>query len=140
MVLVIDSNVLFTYFWESSVFREFCSHGLIMLSPEFALEEINKYKEEIMKKASISESQFNSYRQELVERVDFIALEDYEEELAQLTKQIVDEELLEDIDLLALAKKLDCPLWSNDVRLQDQSIVITLTTKNIIEVLDFKPI
>ena len=55
MKLVIDSNVLFSFFWENSVSRELLLNAEIgFYSPEFALEEVNKYQEEIIRKAKIT--------------------------------------------------------------------------------------
>ena len=57
--LVVNTNVLMTFFWKSSVFRKVV-HGqeLELLSPEFALEEINKHENEIKKKADINNEEF----------------------------------------------------------------------------------
>ena len=54
MKLVVDSNVLFTFFWKGSVFKNFLDTPIQLFSPEYALEEINKYSLEIMKKTSLS--------------------------------------------------------------------------------------
>lgn len=52
MKIVVDSNILFIFFWKNSTFSNLCEQiELHLISPEYALEEINRYKEEIMKKA-----------------------------------------------------------------------------------------
>jgi len=43
MRLVVDSNVLFTFFWKNFVFRNILDKSVELFSPEYALEEINKY-------------------------------------------------------------------------------------------------
>ena len=68
MKLVVDSNVLFTLFWKNSIFSKISlRQDLELFAPEFAIEEINKYKKEIMHKTKISEK-------ELLNDIDFIAL------------------------------------------------------------------
>ena len=59
MRFVIDSNVLFTFFWKISTFKEILMEKEIELfSPEFALKEINKYSSEIIKKARLKNNEF----------------------------------------------------------------------------------
>ena len=66
MRLVIDSNVLFTFFWKGSVFKKISiKQDLELFSPEFALEEINKYSAEIMRKAKLSREEFRKLKEEL---------------------------------------------------------------------------
>ncbi len=51
MKIVVDSNILCTYFWQKFVFSQLCRKAeLTLYSPEYALEEINKYNKEILKK------------------------------------------------------------------------------------------
>jgi len=78
MKFVVDSNVLFTFFWKNSVFNKLIlNYDLELYAPEFALEEIKKYSLEIRKKAKISVSEFNSLRRGLLNIVNFVPLEVY---------------------------------------------------------------
>lgn len=141
MRIVADSNILFAFFWKDSAFTKLCQKNeLKLISPEYALEEINNYKEEIMKKAKISEVEFENRKIELVKKVDFLPLKDYVSEfnnvkkLAEMCKEEYDE-ILKDIDFLALAMKLDIPLWTHDKLLKKQEKIKIITTKDVIEVL-----
>jgi predicted nucleic acid-binding protein len=59
MKLVVDSNVLFTFFWKNSISREiFLNQNLKLYSPEYCLEEIEKYANVIRKKTKISTSNY----------------------------------------------------------------------------------
>ncbi len=141
MRVVVDSNILFTFFWKDSAFNQLCKQKYLqLLSPEYALEEINKYKEEIIDKVKISKIEFEKIRLELVNRVDFIKLDNYSSEfnnikkLAETFKEKYDE-VLRDIDFLALALKLNIPLWTHDKLLKEQEKIKILTTKDVIDII-----
>lgn len=143
MRFVVDSNILFTFFWKTSAFHRISlKQELDLAAPEFALEEINKYKSHIIKKANIDEKEFIRLRHELAIRVEFIPLEEYRSHFKntiELAKEIPEEqrdEFLDDIDFLALAMKEKCPLWTHDSLLKKQSTIIILETKDLIKLLD----
>jgi predicted nucleic acid-binding protein len=78
MDFVVDTNVLFTFFWERSFTRKLLvKQELDLFSPEFALEEINSHCDEILKKTDISLEEFKKLRKELAILVEFIPLEEY---------------------------------------------------------------
>jgi len=55
MKLAADTNILFTFFWKHSLLRTILTEKhLQLISPEYALNEILCYKEEIKKKAKLS--------------------------------------------------------------------------------------
>jgi predicted nucleic acid-binding protein len=137
MKVVVDSNVLFTFFWKDSVFRmigrkQYAS----MFSPEYALEEIKKHSNEIKKKAKLSDSEFKKTREELVNNVIFVPIKEYAKGLRK-AKQIMPEDLLDDIDFLALAIELNCPLWSNDKMLKSQKDVPVFDSKDMAKIMEF---
>ena len=142
MRLVVDSNILFTFFWKTSLFhRVSLKQKLDLIAPEFTLEEINKYQKDIMKKANIDEQEFIQLKKELAIRVEFIPLEEYTSSFKNavaLAKEIPEEQrdaFLDDIDFLALAIKEQCPLWTHDSLLKKQSMIVILETKDIIKFL-----
>ena len=143
MRIVVDSNILFTFFWKKSVFRIVSiKQDLDLVAPEFALEETNKHKAEIMKKTKITEREFKDLRKELAIMVEFIPLEEYAscfKQAAAITKEIPEEqhdEFLDDIDFVASALKEKCPLWTHDTLLKKQSSIKIFDTKEIIKLLD----
>jgi predicted nucleic acid-binding protein len=132
MKFVVDTNVLFTFFWRASSTR-----GLLLrqefdfFSPELASEEIKEQKDEILRKTGISSEQFNEIWKELSVLVEFVPLEEYSDFFMKVS--IAPDE--DDIDFLALALKLDCPLWSNDKALKKQSLVEVFDTREFIYIL-----
>ena len=60
MRIVVDTNILFSFFWKDSHTRKLLINANSkLISSEFALEEIRKYSKEIIIKAKISEDFFN---------------------------------------------------------------------------------
>ena len=144
MLLVGDTNVFFTYFWENSSTKELLTiHKLIV--PKLSLIEINKYESSILSKTGISGSMFSELKQELAKLVDFIPKKEYINSLKEMESYIKsldlsehdEQEMFDDIDFLSLALKLNCPLWSNDKLLKKQSKVDVLNTREVIELTVF---
>jgi len=143
MRLVVDSNVLFSYFWKNSVFREICKEKKVELfAPDFALEELSKHAKGIMEKTGISLNEFKTLRKDMSSHMVFIDYRDY----SKYFKEIIDswnnisgknrEEMREDIDFLAIAEMLCCSLWSNDKLLKKQTKIVVLNTKELVSLLD----
>ena len=142
MRLVVDSNVLFTYFWENSLFHSICTlPNLLLFSPRYALTEILKYRYDIMKKSNIAKKEFEKKINELQELVAFIPEKEYKKELQKIAKKIksklkeYQEEMLDDIDFLALSQFLQCSIWSNDKILKKQGFSTVLDTEEIVKIL-----
>ena len=143
MRFVADSNILFTFFWKNSVFNKLSEkQELNLYSPEYALEEISKYAYDIMQKAKITKNEFKNKREKLTRIIQFVSLNEYSELLKKMHDLIKNlpqdeyDELTKDIDFLALALKLNCPIWSNDKLLKKQNFINVLSTKEIISLID----
>ncbi len=144
MLFVVDSNVLFTFFWKSSILRTISGiEGVELYAPEFALKEIGKHSSEIIKKSKITKTEFNKLKKELALIVDFIPEKEYSscfQKASTIAKGYYknkqrNEEFLDDIDFIALALTFECPLWSNDRLLKEQSEIIAFFTEEIISLL-----
>ena len=132
MELVVDTNVMFSFFWKDSTVKKLLmDQDLLLFAPEFALEEIKKYENEIVRKAKITKKEFNFLREELAIAIEFIPLNEYNSYLKKALGFSPDEN---DIDFFALALKLKIPLWSNDKLLKKQSIVRVLETKDVLKI------
>lgn len=129
MRYVVDTNVLFSFFWKNSVTKKLLSE-LNVCSPEFALVEIKKYEKEIMKKTGLSRNDFNELRKELAIAVDFISIDKYDDQLKKSLIICPDEN---DIDFFALCLKFKLPLWSNDSRLKNQNKILVFNTYDVLE-------
>ena len=122
MKFVVDTNILFTFFWENSFTKGILiDQNFQFFSPEYALKEINDNKNEIIDKTKISDEKFKELRSDLAICVEFIPLEEYKDFLKNAYLLLPDNP--DDIDFLALAIKLKLPIWSNDFHLKKQNKV-----------------
>jgi len=79
MRLVVDTNILFSFFNCKSTAREISTrYDLLLYSPTFALTEIEKYKEVIMKRFSLTHMQFSVIIKLLQTVINFVEDEEYE--------------------------------------------------------------
>lgn len=134
MDLVVDSNILFSFFNERSRARQISVSGeVILYSPAFALKELEEHRTDIMKDFSLTEAQFELIMKLLKTVVNFVPEEEYSYFLAR-AKEISPD--ADDIDFFALALKLNCDIWSEEERLK-QSAVKVLTTEDAVKLLGF---
>lgn len=133
--LVVDTNILYTFFWEKSVARKLLMRQeLLLYSPEFALEEINAHLSDIRKKTGISEEDFRKLRSDLAIAVTFMPAEEYSSLLPEALRISPDGN---DVDFVALSLKLKLPLWSNDAALKKQVKVKVLSTGDLLKEPEF---
>ena len=62
MKLVLDTNSLFSFFWKGSLIKKLLLKEHELLSPEFALEELDKHKSEILTKTKLSIVEFEEFK------------------------------------------------------------------------------
>ncbi len=133
MKLVIDTNILFSFFNENSFTKKLITNpSLNLISPEFSLTELKKYSELIIKKSKISKRTFEHSLKDLKTFTKFINNKIYFKYLKDAQRIAPDEK---DKDFLALSLKENCPLWSNDKELKKQSKIKVFSTKELIELL-----
>ncbi len=140
---VVDTNILFSFFWKDSVFNEILSQKIKLFSPVLSLDEIKKYSKEISKKSKLSKKQFNSKLEILKTKVIFIDYNEYYSQIKKPSKQLdltdfSEEEkiqIYDDIDFIALSYLLDYPIWSNDKLLKKQKLVPVFSTEEIINLI-----
>lgn len=131
MELVVDTNVLFTFFWNGSLARSILlKMDMQLFAPILALHEINAHRQEIQRKASIPEKDFRSLRKELALAVTFVDVEAYGPLLKMARRVFPDPK---DADFFALAMKLDLDLWSNDLKLKNQERVRVLSSSELLD-------
>ncbi len=138
MELVVDTNILYTFFWKDSLAKRVLMRmGLELFSPEFALEEINAHESDILKKTGLSLEEFVLLRKDIAIAVGFIPIEEYREFLSEALSIVPDSN---DVDFLALALKLKLklPLWSNDALLKKQNSVRVFSTSDLLHKPEFR--
>ncbi len=135
MDLVVDANVLFAaLIKDSETARLLFAKELHLFAPEFLLVEVAKHRDEIARKTRRPGEQVWRFLDIVSRRIAIVPEEDWKRFEAEATVISPDPG---DISYLALALHLRCPVWSNDARLKGQKRVEILSTREIIELLDF---
>jgi len=130
--IVVDTNIMFSYFWEKSLTKKILQIKKIdFFTPHYAIKELDKYKYEILKKAKITSFKFNKAKDELKKDITIIPIKTYINKFKNI-KSIPDEK---DIDFIALCLELKTVLWSNDNVLKNQNYVTIFNTKEILIIL-----
>jgi predicted nucleic acid-binding protein len=130
MKLVIDTNVLISALIKNGISRKIILSPIIhFLAPEFTLQEIEKYKKTICKKACITSKEFNIVLQVLFERITIVPKEEYKNFVKQAQGMITDKD---DIPFIALclAKNTD-GIWTDDAHFTIQKNVTIYRTKEL---------
>lgn len=131
MQAVVDANILFSMLIKNSAAAEiFANNSGNLFAPEFILGEFANHRAEILSKTKKASREFEEILAALSEILVIIPREEYADELAAAEKISPDPK---DIAYIALALKLKIPVWSNDKKLKEQSIVAILSTKDIID-------
>ena len=139
MRLVADTSVLFSFFREGSETRKLVLNFelLELFTPSFCVDELREHRALICKKSALSDRGFEEALDGLLMFVKVSPPSEYKE-LFRAAKEISPDP--DDIDLFALALKLNCPIWSQDKELgEGQSEVKVLSTMKLIELLGTKP-
>ncbi len=132
MKLVVDSNILFSFFKKESSTRKIIT--LVELIELYTLksriDELVKHKKEICSKSNISEKEFFKSLVELeifVRIVDDRLVSEFGKESIKLAPHI------EDAPLFSLAISFNCGIWSNETAFKRQSRVKVFNTKELVE-------
>ncbi len=133
MELVVDANILFSALIKNSTTAELLfNEELKLYTSEFIIEEFFKYEGVILQKTSRTREEFIQIMHQLKEIITVIQQDDYNPYIKEAEVLSPDEK---DIMYLALALKLNCPLWSNDKKLKQQNKINILNTAEILQLL-----
>ena len=129
MDLVIDANVLFSALIKDSfAYNLLFSGSFHLFTPEYIFTELEKHKEELLKKTERTDADFFRLLETLKRRIVIVPLEElasYVEEAEKLTPDP------DDMAYFALALKLNCAIWSNDKKLKEQDKIKVYNTHEL---------
>lgn len=105
---------------------------LVLFSPEFIKEELSKYWPDFSKKLKVKTGELENIIEGLFEaaKITVVSSKEYGGFLEKAIKASPDKK---DATYLALAIKLDCPVWSQDKQLKKQGVVKVFSTKELLE-------
>jgi len=133
MIIIIDVNVFLSALIKDSTTREILlTYEQEFCFPEKSLQKIRKYKQLIQKKSGLSDIDFLKLFHSLLKFIRIIP----DEELLDYwdkAKQIMEHIDPEDVPFIAAALSQDSAIiWSNDRHFEKQDEVITLKTKDLV--------
>jgi len=136
MKLVIDAIIAFSLLKKGSFTRKLAQeHSLELYSHKFILEELEEHSEELCELLKVSENKFERIK-EILSKLVNLKVKVSPQQLNRAASLISDPD---DEQYLALALRLNCPIWSNDSHFQEELIknaVKVFTTEEIKELLD----
>ena len=135
MKLIVDSNRIVAALIKDSYSRKILLHGnLELLTIQVSEKDIEKYKQDILKKAKLTEYQFNLIYERLQEK--FTHLDDgIIETKMKEAKKIMDPIDKDDTPFIAAALATKSAVWSDDKHFEKQDKVKILKTKELIKLL-----
>jgi predicted nucleic acid-binding protein len=130
MKVVVDTNVLFSFFKKGSKTRRLILNieVLELVTPSFCIDELNEHKELIREKSKLSDGEFKEVLDDLLIFVKVFSLSEYKEFLSDAKTVSPDPD---DIDLFALALTLDCPIWAQEKAFKKQPRVKIFSTSDL---------
>ena len=134
MEIVIDANIVMSALisTQGKTFDIIFNDRLKLYAPEFLLEEVNKYKDEIIERTNISEYEFNLFLALISSRINFIPYTEFKKQISFAEKITPDEK---DTEYFALALHLNCGIWTNDAKLKKLDRVKIYTTTEILKLM-----
>lgn len=127
MKIVVDANMVIAALVKESKAREVLfSKKLQFVSPEFVLQEIEKYKEELRNKIGIDAARFELLLKLIFQNISIIPQEEYHaclEKAQDLMKEDV-----KDAPYVATYFALHCnSIWTNDPDFKDKGVPLCST-------------
>ncbi len=132
MFIVVDASILFSFFKKDSARRHILSKlsnlGLESVSPDFAFEELSKNREKIQRYARINELGFTFLFSLLEKEIKTFSKSEYEDFFLS-AKDIAPHG--KDVPYFALALKLKCPVWSDEIAFKKQDKIRVFPTHEL---------
>lgn len=131
MELIVGANIFISALISRGKTAEILfSNDFTFYTPEKIIDEIYKYKKEIILKSSLSEEDINVLISLIFSRIKIIPFNEFKSFIEESKKICPDEN---DVEYFALALKLNCEIWSNDKALKKQEKIEVISTKELIE-------
>ena len=134
MELIIDANVLISALISTKgrTYDLIFNDRLKLFSPEYLMEEFNKYRDDILSKSGLDEVDFELFMSLISSRIEFIPKFEFKQFISTAEDITPDPD---DAEYFALALRYRCALWSNDKKLKEQDKVRVYSTNEIIKMI-----
>lgn len=137
MFLVVDANILFSFFNPNSARRAVIEAsnrlGFRLISPDFAFDELAGDKGRIQKYSGINELEFILFLSLLEKKIESVPKSEYDKFLPK-AKELAPHK--KDAPYFALALSLNCAIWSDENSFKEQDEVRVFNTKELSKLLE----
>ena len=136
MKILIDTNIIIAALIKNNKAREVILSGKFeFVSPEFVLEEVNKYKKYICDKAKISSEVFDLVVNIIFEKITLVPKEEYDEFIEE-SREIMERDV-KDIPYVSCYFAMNCNyLWTNDLDFTGKKELKLISIKELLELIN----
>ena len=135
-ILVVDANILFSFFKKDSLRRELIerlpNYGWKLISPDYVIEELLNEKERIMKFSKIDEISFLFLISLLQRKIETIPKENFDNWIDEAMKISPHSK---DVPYFALALAFNAAIWSDEKAFKKQDEVKIFSTEELKKIL-----
>lgn len=129
MRIIIDANIIISMLIKPGkpieiIFRD----DLEIFAPKLLLTELENNKEEIISKSRLSKEEIEDFSKIVLQRIKIISENDFIKFRAKAEKICPH---MKDVQYFALSLHLQCPIWSNEKKLQEQPHIKVYATHEI---------
>ena len=137
MNIILDLNILLSALIKDSITRKtIVSSNLRFYFPEPSLDKINKYKNYIIQKSGLSETEYLRGLTILFDHIQLVSKGEIIDKWNK-AKEIMEKIDSEEVVFIALALKIkDSIIWSDDTHFTKQNIIRVIKTKEIIKLFE----
>ena len=136
MKLVIDANVVISALIADSKTRErIVTLEPDLLTPAFVHEEIENYEDLIVEKSGMEPERVAKFIDLLFQYIEVVSADEFHPAIENADEAIGDSDP-DDVLYLACAIATDSAIWSDDSDFDEQDIVETYSTSDVIEAFD----
>jgi predicted nucleic acid-binding protein len=134
--LVVDANVIISALISDSTTRELIvTLNPELLTPAFVYEELQTYEELIVEKSGMQPDRVTQFIDLLFQYIEVIPAEEFYPAIDTAEAAIGDTDP-NDVLYLACAVACDAAIWSDDADFQEQNLVETYTTGDVVQSFD----
>ena len=132
MKIVIDSNIIF-----SAIISPWGKTAELIFLKDFEFfsartleKELLEHKNELLKKSTLSENEFELLREILLNKITFFEEEDLHDYILKAKEICPDKD---DVAFFAVCLLKNLPLWSNDKKLKNQTVVQVISIEELVK-------
>ena len=129
-----DTNILISALIKDSFSRKIIlESNFKFLSPDFSLQEIEKYKEEILEKSGITNNDFYTLLYSILDKIEIVKKDEYNYKIKE-AEDIIGKIDIKDVPFIALALALGnevSGIWTDDKDFERQNRIKVWKSRDV---------